>query len=173
MQIEFKLKDPIKSILCEFGGPRRGGGKTGGIRGHGGHQENMAIWPVASQLSRLHMDSQRLKQQTKEFVPCSLHICYSCWIDVFVGLLTMGAGLSLIVLFLLGPLFFLLVCLVQPWCDDFALYYYCFLFCPVWLLSLGGLIFPKGNRKGSGKKGIQGKSCEEQREGKLCSGCII
>lgn len=36
--------------------------------------------------------------------------------------------MSLTVLFLLGPLFFLLVCFVQPWCDDF---YLVLLFCLV------------------------------------------
>lgn len=51
-----------------------------------------------SQLSRTHMGSQRLKQQAQGMCGSAqvLCVCCGCWLCVTVGLLTVGAGVSLI-----------------------------------------------------------------------------
>lgn len=65
----------------------------------------------------------------------SLRVCYGCLVSVFVGLITVEAAVSLSICLLLG-------CLVQPLYRGFCpALPYCVLFCPVWFLSLGGLLF--------------------------------
>lgn len=59
------------------------------------------------------MDSQALKLHAHGLhgsVPGHLCICYSCTVDVFVGL-AVGTGVSLTILPALGTPFFLLDCL--------------------------------------------------------------
>jgi hypothetical protein len=83
--------------------------------------------------------------------------------------------LSLTLLPALGTLFHLQVALPRLYMRAFALSD-CILFCLVWLLSLGGLLFSEGTQRvdwireswSSGEW-----SWEEQRKGKLWSGHIV
>lgn len=60
----------------------------------------------------------------------------------------MGVGVSLTLCPAVGALRLLLGCCVQYPDKGFALSY--FLFCPVWLSSPGGLLFPEEEMKGVG-----------------------
>lgn len=58
-------------------------------------------------------------------------------------------------------------------CPDFVVLVFCLvLVFPVWLSSLGGLLFSEGKGAGAevgyGEKGIGWQSCEECRAGILC-----
>lgn len=72
-----------------------------------------------------------------------------------MGLLTLGAGISLTLLPTHGTPFFLLVGLVQP-------FLIVILVCPVWLPSLGGLVFSEEKMEGRcfGRR-ERGRSWEE------------
>jgi hypothetical protein len=93
-----------------------------------------------NQLSKVRMGSQRQVEPAWHLyksVPCPLCICYG----IFVGLLRVGAILSLTFLPVLGgTLFLLLGCLVQPQHEGFFLVILSF-YCPVWLLCFGDLLF--------------------------------
>jgi hypothetical protein len=91
-----------------------------------------------NQLSRIHMGSHGLKQQARRSgsSPGPLHICYSCYIGGFVGLLTVGVGVSLTLLPTLRILFLLLGCFLQCQYEGFSPLSYYILFSCVWLLSL-------------------------------------
>lgn len=59
------------------------------------------------------MASQRVKQQARGLhgsTPCHLYICYCCYFGGFVGLLIVGAGVSLSLLLALKTLFLELPC---------------------------------------------------------------
>ena len=60
----------------------------------------------------LETESTTQSLQGSELGP--LHICYVCITGVLVGLLTVEQGLALTVLPVLGTLFLLLGCLIQP-----------------------------------------------------------
>lgn len=79
---------------------------------------------------------------------------------VFCGTLNNGSSLSLTLLPALEIPFLLLGCLVQPQYD--ALSYY-ILFCFIFLLPLGGLLFFENNWSGSGEQGRQGGNLEESK----------
>ena len=73
----------------------RGGRKSIRLRGDGGHQEQGPL----DQLSKAHMNSPRLKQQTQGLhgpglVP--LHIYYSFQLSIFKGHLSRRMSVSLI-----------------------------------------------------------------------------
>lgn len=78
------------------------------------------------------------------FSVCMLWLLACCFLD----LLTVGVEVSLTPLPALGTLFFLLVFLVQPWYEGFFHVFSHLVLSHVWLLSLGGLFFLKGNRGG-------------------------
>lgn len=71
---------------------------------------------------------------------------YMLWLLAccFVGLLTVGADVSLLPA--RETRFLQLGCFVQPDLSAFSLFY-CVLFCPVWLLSLGSLLFSEGKQR--------------------------
>lgn len=79
--------------------------RGGGILGARGVEDTQKAWPVES-LTRAHRVLQRLNWQLWSLcgsVLGHLQISYGYWLGVFVGLLTVGVGVSL-TLFALGIL---------------------------------------------------------------------
>ena len=92
------------------------------------------------------MGSQELKKvwDLRESVPSpwSVMKLFYVYSLVFCGTLIMGTSMSLTVLSALETFPLLLDFLVHHSYEGFALCY-CYLFCPVWLLSLRDLLLPE------------------------------
>lgn len=110
-------------------------------------------------------DSQRLKRQLRMAYGSKLgplHVRYSCVAWCSCGLLTMGVGLSLTLLFALGTF-------SSHWVAssslDLRVCTWSYILGHAWLILLGGCSFLKGNGKGSGRGGKRGETGMSGRRG--------
>ena len=138
---ESKLEVSIRCLLSVIREPyRRRVRETVEVRGNGEHQDNIINQINKAELTSAHRD----RWQTwglHESAQGPLDKCFGCYLSVLMRLLWVGVNMLLIHFPALETLYLLLRCLAQPQYD-------CILFCPVWLSSLGDLIFSEEKRKG-------------------------